>query len=118
MTDLIEILLLQFFEVEQLILRVANRSDVFIEFHLDGFVSRFCVPLDEHHEKGHDRGAGIDHELPGIAKRKIGPVTHTKMMDAATTRVTDRPVMCAVPFVNRVNQLRDFVGRMVPPALK
>jgi hypothetical protein len=23
--------------------------------------------------------------------------------------------MWAVPFVNRVNQLRDFVGRMVPP---
>jgi hypothetical protein len=40
-----------------------------------------------------------------------------RMIDAATTKVTGRPVMWAVPFVNRVNQLLDFVGRMVPPCV-
>ena len=46
-------------------------------------------------------------------KRKIGPVSaHTRMMDAASAKVIGRPLMWAVPFVSRVNQLRDFVGRM------
>lgn len=46
-------------------------------------------------------------------KRKIGPVSaHTRMMDAAAAKVTGRPLMWAVPFVSRVNQLRDFVGCM------
>jgi hypothetical protein len=47
----------------------------------------------------------------------IGPVTaHTRMTATATTNETGRPVMWAVHLVSRVNQVRGFVGRIVPPA--
>ena len=49
--------------------------------------------------------------LPGI-----GPVkAQATMADAASVNATGRPVAWAVPFVNRVNQLRRRVGRMRPP---
>jgi hypothetical protein len=37
------------------------------------------------------------------------------MTPAAVMKVTGRPAVCAVALVSRVNQLRDFVGRITPP---
>src|SRR5687767_3201904 len=49
-------------------------------------------------------------------KPKTGPVTaHATMIDAAMMNVSGRPDACAVALVRRVNQLRGFVGRIVPP---
>lgn len=46
-------------------------SDKFIKFYL----YRLRIPIlgilnEKHHEEGHDRRPGIDHELPSVAKSK------------------------------------------------
>jgi hypothetical protein len=47
---------------------------------------------------------------------KNGPIAaHATMTPAAVMKVTGRPAVCAVALVSRVNQLRDFVGRITPP---
>jgi hypothetical protein len=48
--------------------------------------SRFCVFLDqEHHEKGDDGRAGIDHSLPGIGVVEQGPQTPHATITAAVS---------------------------------
>src|SRR5688500_11715839 len=47
---------------------------------------------------------------------KRGPLTaHTAMTATASVNAAGRPEARAVAFANRVNQLRDFVGRIHPP---
>ena len=49
----------------------SRRPQELIEFHLYGTtISVLRVLNQKHHEEGDDRGAGIDDELPGIAKVK------------------------------------------------
>jgi hypothetical protein len=53
--------------INHLILGLINRLDDFVELQMDSA----CVPVlrvldQKHHEKRHDRRAGINNELPGV----------------------------------------------------
>jgi hypothetical protein len=62
------------FDSDELVARAANRSDQFVELEVDCLRIPVLRRLDhEHHEEGHDRGAGVDHELPGIRETEHRP---------------------------------------------
>jgi oligopeptide/dipeptide ABC transporter ATP-binding protein len=66
--QLVEIRFLELLEIQQLVTRMADRADQFVQLHLRGFGVLVLRALNqEDHEEGDDRGAGIDDELPGIA---------------------------------------------------
>jgi hypothetical protein len=49
-------------------LRAIYHTDQLIKLYLQCLgVPVLCVLDQEHHQKGHDRCAGIDHKLPGVA---------------------------------------------------
>src|SRR5688572_6766612 len=71
--DLVEILFLELFEIEQLVLGVADRSNDLVELYLNRFRVAVLRALDEeHHQEGDDGRAGVDDELPGVAEAKQG----------------------------------------------
>ena len=50
-----------------------DRTDQFIQFDLQGFRIAVLRILDqENHQEGNDRGACVDHQLPGVTKVKNG----------------------------------------------
>ena len=79
---------------------------------LYGFGIPILSILDEkYHEKGHNRRAGIDDQLPRVTETDIGPVRpHTTITDTANTKADGRPVARAVALAKRVNRDADFVG--------
>jgi hypothetical protein len=65
----VELLALELFEIEQRVVRALRGPDQLVELDLD----RFGVPVlrvlnQKHHQKGDDRRAGVDDQLPGVAE--------------------------------------------------
>ncbi len=61
-SELVQVVLLQLFEVQQRVVRAPRGADQFIDLDLQGFGIAVLRVLDqEHHEKGDDGGAGVDH---------------------------------------------------------
>jgi hypothetical protein len=55
------------FGSDEPIVRRRHRSDELIELEMNGQSIAILGVLDqEDHEEGHNRGAGIDHQLPGV----------------------------------------------------
>ena len=72
----------QLFEIHEHVVRAGGDAQQLIELDLHGDRIAVLRALDqEHHEEGDDGGARVDHELPGIAPVKMGPL----IAQAATT---------------------------------
>ena len=62
-----DLLFVQLLEVNKVIPGPGDSSDKFVEFELDGCrVAVLRVLNYEHHQERYDRGAGVNHELPGV----------------------------------------------------
>ena len=64
---------IQLFEIDDLVPRSAHGPDQLVELDLN----RPGVPVlgvlnQEDHQEGHDRGGGVDHQLPGIGEPEQG----------------------------------------------
>src|SRR5215207_5132051 len=69
LADLIQLVLVHFLKVEHFISRRTVRPYDLVELDLQSFrVAILGVLYEENHEKRYDRGPGVDHELPRIAK--------------------------------------------------
>ncbi len=65
--NLFEIFIRRIIKIDHHVPRVFIRPDEFIDFQVKSAAFAVLGVLDEKdHEKGHDRRAGIDNELPGI----------------------------------------------------
>ena len=68
---LLQFLIGEFFQIDQVIARAAERANQFIEFQMNRFGVAVLRVLDqEDHQESDDGGAGIDDELPGIGVMK------------------------------------------------
>ncbi len=70
--------------------RAANH---FVQLQLNrGAVAILRILNQEDHQEGHNGGAGINDQLPGIAKAKERPVmAQSRMMANATPKATEVP---------------------------
>lgn len=67
-SDIVELLIGQMLYPDE---RIASctYADQLVQFGLNGSAGPVLRVLDQkHHQKGHDGGAGIDHELPGVGE--------------------------------------------------
>src|SRR6185436_19526507 len=72
--ECIEVLLLELFQIEEGVMRAFGCADELVELHLDRFsVSILCVLNQKDHQERDDRGAGVDHQLPGVTEAEYGP---------------------------------------------
>lgn len=96
-------------------MRALDRANQLIQFYLD----RFGVPVlrilnQEDHEKRHDRGASIDHQLPGVAKTKERAGHRPNEDESDRQHKADRwPVMWAAHLEKRANLEADLIGRII-----
>lgn len=64
----LELLVVQFFQIEHEIAGTFGYSDQFIEFEVQGLgIAVLGILNKKYHKKSHDRRARIDHQLPAIA---------------------------------------------------
>ena len=69
----IEFFVAQALEVHEARAGTAHAAEQFIEFQLEGLgIAVLSVLNQEHHEERDDRGAGVDHKLPGIGEMEHG----------------------------------------------
>lgn len=69
----VEIGLGQLLQVKQRVMGALHRANQLVQPELHGLAVAVPGVLDQKdHEKGHDRGAGVDHQLPGVAEAKEG----------------------------------------------
>ena len=69
-----QLVLGQRFHVDQAIAGPVDGGDDLVQFEVQRQGVLVLRPLDEeHHQKCHDGGAGIDDQLPGVGKMKEGP---------------------------------------------
>src|SRR5690606_34572245 len=60
---------LQFLQVQQRVVGAAGGTDQFVQLDLQRARVAVLAVLDqEHHQEGDDGGAGVDHQLPGVAE--------------------------------------------------
>ena len=65
----LELMLFEFFEIHEHVVRAGRDAQQLVELDLHGLGVAVLRALDEeHHEEGDDGGAGVDHELPGVAE--------------------------------------------------
>jgi hypothetical protein len=109
---LVEFTLFKLFEIQQGVVGARRRAQQLVQLHLNGFGIAVLGSLNEEdHQEGDDRGASIDHELPGIAEPKQGAVTsQTRITLTARMKAKGLPVARAVAFARRVNCDRDLAG--------
>src|ERR1041384_4071291 len=68
----VQIPLIELLEIEQLVARVANRADHFIELYLKRLGIAVLRALNqEHHQERDDRCARVDDKLPRVAEAEI-----------------------------------------------
>src|SRR5882672_3505761 len=69
--EIIEVTLLEFLEVKQLVAGMTDGTNQLVQLDLNGLGVAVLGALNqEHHQEGDDRCAGIDDQLPGIAEAK------------------------------------------------
>ena len=70
----VQISLIEFLEIEQLVARMADCADDFIELHLQRLgVSVLRALNEKDHQERDDRGACVDDKLPRVAEAEIRP---------------------------------------------
>src|SRR5688572_15924457 len=65
----LEIVFIELFEVDQRVVRTLRRANELVQLHLDRLgVAVLSALNQEDHQERHDRGCGVDHQLPGVAE--------------------------------------------------
>jgi hypothetical protein len=67
--QLVELELGQIFYVDHSVFGFVYRVDKLVQFQVNGpGIAVLCVLDEKHHQKGHDRCASINDQLPGVGK--------------------------------------------------
>ena len=104
-------------EIDEHVVRAGGDAQQLVELHLHGFGVAVLRALDqEHHEERDDRGARVDHELPGIAPVEERAADRpARITTSASANVTGWPEGVRDPLAKRVNQEFDLAGVMAAP---